>query len=601
MKLSYAGALGSWLLVAAATVEAVSVNPLPKPTNITWGTGGPLQVSRGLWMNLNGDSDILRSAFGRTTSTIEKLNWVPAAVEKPISSFEPFPTDTASQKRNSQLIISVKVTVDDFDADLQHGVDESYTLDAASGSSEITITAPTVWGALHAFKTLQQLVISDGNNGLIIEEPVSIEDAPLYPHRGVMIDSGRNFITLDKIKENIELMSFSKLNVLHWHLTDSQSWPIEIKAYPEMTKSGAYSSWEQYSQDDLREIVAYAKERGVRVVPEIDMPGHSNQGYTAIDPELIPCANSWWSNDVWELHTAVEPPPGQLDILYNKTYEVVGQIYKELSDVFTDNWFHVGGDELQTNCYNFSSAIMDYIHSGHTWEDLLDHWVNETAPIFRDRDNRRLMMWEDIAINDPHAPSVPKDVVMQSWNNGPVNVKKLASQGFDVIASSSDFLYLDCGYGGWVTNDPRYNVQANPDAETPTFNYLGMGGSWCAPYKTWQRIYDYDITFNLTAEEAKHVLGAEAPLWSEQVDSAVITTKIWPRTAALAELVWSGNRDENGNKRTTELTQRILNFREYLGAMGYSVSPLVPKYCLQHPHACDLYQNQSALYDYFTS
>jgi hexosaminidase len=140
----------------------------------------------------------------------------------------------------------------------------------------------------------------------------------------------------------------------------------------------------------------------------------------------------------------------------------------------------------------------------------------------------------------------------------------------------------------------------NPNANDTTilnFNYGGGGGSWCAPYKTWQRIYDYDFTKGLTAEEAKHIIGAAAPLWSEQVDDTVISSKMWPRAAALAELVWSGNKDADGKKRTTELTQRILNFREYLVANGVGASPLMPKYCLQHPHACDFYQNQTAISD----
>lgn len=118
-------------------------------------------------------------------------------------------------------------------------------------------------------------------------------------------------------------------------------------------------------------------------------------------------------------------------------------------------------------------------------------------------------------------------------------------------------------------------MQSNPDPNTPNFNYGGGGGSWCAPYKSWQRIYDYDFTTNLTTAEKKHVLGATAPLWAEQVDDAVVSTKLWPRAAALAELTWSGNRDKAGKKRVTEFTARILNFREYLLANSVLAAPLV--------------------------
>jgi hexosaminidase len=190
---------------------------------------------------------------------------------------------------------------------------------------------------------------------------------------------------------------------------------------------------------------------------------------------------------------------------------------------------------------------------------------------------------------------------MQSWNNGLENLKKLTSRGYDVIVSSADFFYLDCGTGGYVSNDPRYNEMAKaqkPDnAPDPwyTFNYGGPGGSWCAPYKTWQRIYDYDFTDGLTAEEKKHILGAITPLWSEQSDDTTVDSKVWPRAAALAELVWSGNNDAQGKKRTTQLTARILNFREYLVANGIGAAPLQPEYCLKNPHHCDFYYNQTAV------
>lgn len=592
------GALG--LLVSAAS--AVKVNPLPAPRNITWGSSGPIPIRN---VNLRtSDSHghnnaLIQTAWDRTWSAIVDLQWVPAATEAPIPTFEPFPTGAGKTKRDSTAtaVRSVQLSVTDGDADLQHGVDESYTLEVTATSGSIKITAQTVWGALHAFTTLQQLIISDGKGNLIIEQPVKIQDAPLYTHRGVMVDTGRNFITVPKILEQIDGLALSKLNVLHWHLDDTQSWPMQIRSYPQMTKD-AYSSREIYTEADMRRVIAYARARGVRVIPEVDMPSHSSSGWKQVDPNVVTCINSWWSNDDWSKHTAVEPNPGQLDVIYNGTYEVVGNVYKDLSAIFTDNWFHVGGDELQNNCFNFSTYITEWFAEdpSRTYNDLSQYWLDHALPIFRGTGGpkRRLMMWEDIFINTDGAHNVPKDIVLQSWNNGLTNIKNLTASGYDVIVSSSDFLYLDCGFAGFVTNDPRYDVMTNPGGDV-TFNFGGNGGSWCAPYKSWQRIYDYDFTANLTAAEAKHVLGAEAPLWSEQVDDVTISSKMWPRAAALGELLWSGNRDASGQKRTTQLTQRLLNFREYLVANGVMATNLVPKYCLQHPHACDLYYNQTAV------
>ncbi|KAJ5472295.1 beta-N-acetylhexosaminidase [Penicillium desertorum] len=587
------------VLGALTAASAVQVNPLPAPRNITWGSSGPIQVN---YLNLNGrHSPLLTQAWERTWETITTLQWVPAAVESPIASYPAFPTSTPvstapKAKRAPSAIHNVDVHVVDNDADLQHGVDESYTLIVGNGG--IRINAQTVWGVLHAFTTLQQIIISDKKGGLIIEQPVKIKDAPLYPHRGIMMDTGRNFISVRKLLEQIDGMALSKLNVLHWHLDDSQSWPMQMSSYPEMTKD-AYSPREIYTEHDMRRVIAYARERGVRVIPEVDMPAHSASGWQQVDPEIVACANSWWSNDVWAEHTAVQPNPGQLDIIYPKTYEVVNNVYQELSRIFSDNLFHVGADEIQPNCYNYSTHITKWFAEdpSRTYNDLAQYWVDHSMPIFRSvGDHRRLMMWEDITIATERAHDVPKDVIMQTWNSGEGegNIKKLTSAGYDVVVSTSDFLYLDCGRGGYVTNDARYNVQSNTDGGV-NFNYGGNGGSWCAPYKTWQRIYDYDFLTNLTASEAKHIIGAEAPLWSEQVDDVTVSSVFWPRAAALGELVWSGNRDSAGRKRTTSFTQRILNFREYLVANGVMATALVPKYCLQHPHACDLYKNQTVM------
>lgn len=590
----------------ARHVEAVAANPLPKPANITWGSEGAFSVGS---LTLSGpDHRVLTEGFDRVINSIAELKWIPAATEAPVRSFQPFPTPTgAASKRlrrqyptnSTGSLTTVKVDITNTQATLTHGVDESYTLEIASGSDTVEITAKTVYGALHALGTFQQIVINDGTGNMIVEAPVSIQDAPLYPVRGIMIDTGRNYVSKKKILEQIDGMALSKLNLLHWHLVDSQSWPLEIETYPQMTED-AYSANEVYTHAVIKEIISYAAARGIRVMPEIDMPGHASSGWKQVNRDMLACIDSWWSNDDWALHTAVEPNPGQLDILNNKTYEVTGKVYKEVANLFPDTWFHIGGDELFMNCNNFSSLASEWFASGKSMGDLYQYWVDHAIPNFRAQANKTFVMWEDVKLSaDVGATGeVPKDVILQVWNSGLDRIQNLTRDGYRVIVSSSDFLYLDCGYGGWVGNDPRYNVMENPNATdgSPNFNWGGFGGSWCAPYKTWQRIYDFDFTLDLSEDQKKLVQGAITPLFSEQVDSVIISQKMWPRAAALAELVWSGNRDANGNKRTTELTQRILNFRELLVASGVEAAPLMPKYCLQHPHECDLYLNQTILH-----
>jgi hexosaminidase len=394
---------GAAILASLSSLaNAVVVNPLPAPQNITWGTSGSISVAGYLVLNTASDQ-LVSEAWARSWNAINSLKWTPAAVEKPVASYPPFPTSTPSSrvKRASSYISQIGVTVANTSADLQQGVDESYTLEITTSSPVVNITAKTTWGALHALTTLQQLIISDGQGGLMIEQPVSITDYPLYSYRGIMIDSGRNFITVAKIYEQIDGMALAKMNVLHWHMVDAQSWPVQISAYPQMTQQGAYSAKQTYSHMDITNIIAYARARGVRIIPEVDMPGHASQGWTAVDPSIVACANSWWSNDAWAYHTAVEPNPGQLDILNNKTYDVVKTVYTELASLFADNIFHVGADEIQTGCYNFSTAVHQYFaqNSSRTYNDLLQIWVDKAIPMFEAANPKRLMMWGDVVLN----------------------------------------------------------------------------------------------------------------------------------------------------------------------------------------------------------
>lgn len=582
------------------TVSSVKVNPLPAPRVIEWKKELPIIVDKDLKLRSNGDDRIIQDAFKRFLGVIADLKWYPAAVEAPTSSFQTsaisIPTTVVTKRHKTEYLRHLDLHVSDWDAKLQLGVNETYTLNISDDSSSIEVFAETIWGALHAFTTLQQLVIYEKDKkNYIIEGPVYVWDAPLYKHRGIMIDSGRNFLSVSSIKEQIEIMALSKMNSLHWHLVDSQSWPISMDSYPGMTND-AFSRNEIYSHDQIKEIVKHAKDRAIRVIPEIDMPGHSRAGWRQVNKNIVACGNTYWSNE--EIATALEPPAGQLDILNDKTYEVVENVFDEVSGLFLDDVFHVGADELQATCYKFSTPIQNWFarNQSLTMQDLTQYWVDHALPIFNKSELRRLTMWEDIiTAGDDAARSIPKDIILQSWNDVE-NVKSLTSKGYDVVVSSNSHLYLDCGYGGFFTNDPNYlDLPKNEE-----FN-SGNGGSWCNPYKTWQRIYGFDFVKDLNDKEREHVLGAEAALWSEQVDSTVLTQKIWPRTAALAESTWSGNRDpETGYIRTNMLTQRILNFREYLVALGYNASPLVPKFCLQNPHACDLYANQTIMNEYGT-
>lgn len=633
--------LCSILLLVSCTASASSsasgwiprADPLPKPVSIAWTPDAPplyFMQKENLLVDYPTQSKVLKKGIKRSIDKIFAEKWIPQALQGPPKKYEPFPvagnqTHVSLSARDYQeqqtlhtttpgpaapsVIHKLIVKVNDTKAALQHGVNESYTLQVQD--SAISIDSATVWGALHALVTLEQLVEWDTSaQRLFIERPVSIQDGPLYPYRGIMIDTARNFYTVKSLLRQLDAMALSKLNVFHWHMVDTQSWPVEIATYPDMTKD-AFSPKAIYTKNDIRRIVQYAYARGIRVIPEIDMPAHSNSGWRQVNAEIISCGDSFWGgyNDDSTFKTAGQPTPGHLDILHPDTLSIVKNVYEDVSSMFKDQFFHVGLDEIVPNCYNYSSHITQWFkeNSTRTYSDLVQHWIDSTLPMYFERHpDRRIVMWEDSVLSET-APAhhLSNKVILQSWLGGKENVLELLQRGYDVIVSNSDFFYLDCGAGGFVTNDPQYNVQTNPSPGKPSYNYRGAGGSWCAPYKTWQRIYSYDFNYTIPSNHSSpglnydpsQVLGASVQLWSEQSDSLTVDMKLWPRSAAFAELIWSGNRDANNQKRTSKLTARILNFRERLVQRGMSPEALVPRDCLARPHNCDIYMNQSIIAD----
>ncbi|KAG0270950.1 hypothetical protein BGZ96_006099, partial [Linnemannia gamsii] len=228
MKITIAAAIG---LLALSVTEAVKVNPLPAPVTIQWAKTGPVKVDNNFKI-VGPNHDILNKAYSRTASLIKSERWSPATWERPAGEFPAFPT------------LSKRGDEEEFDAAPEN-----------SRSSKKTL------------KTVQ------------------------YTHRGVLYDTSRNFYNLKSLYRQIDALSYAKMNVFHWHITDNQSWPVEIKKYPQMTKD-AYSPREVYTQKDIAAIIKYGRERGVRVIPELDMPGHSSSGWLQVDKKAVTCADS---------------------------------------------------------------------------------------------------------------------------------------------------------------------------------------------------------------------------------------------------------------------------------------------------------------------
>lgn len=282
---------------------------------------------------------------------------------------------------------------------------------------------------------------------------------------------------------------------------------------------------------------------------------------------------------------AAEPGTGQLNPLNPTTYKVINNIIRDVTDMFPDLFYHGGADEINVACWKTDPKIQAFLANGGTLGQILEMFINSTLPQAVSR-NRTLVYWEDVLLGTVSVSEsvLPREhTILQTWNNGPNNTKKIVSAGYRAIVSSADYYYLDCGHGSFLGNDSRY--------EQGNGGNSGNGGSWCGPYKTWQTIYNYDITYGLTEEEASRVLGGEVALWSEQADPTVLDSRVWPRSSAMAESLWSGNRDAAGRKRYGEATDRLNEWRSRMVSRGVGAEPIQPLWCVRNPGMCNAVQS----------
>lgn len=383
----------------------------------------------------------------------------------------------------------VEVSVEVPDADLQLGVDESYTLNIPADGGVAILNAKTVYGAYHGLETLSQLIAFDFTWGAYKIEglPLQVADAPRFPHRGLLIDSGRHFEPVREVKALIDSMTMAKINTLHWHLTEIQSFPMPSAVHPELAEKGAFSSQERYTRSEVEDVVAYARARGVRVVPEFDMPGHS-ASWSRSHPELFP-----------------EHPCGEdiaLDPAKPEVYEFVKELFTDWADIFTDHVLHIGTDEVPQHCWN-NPVTLDYMRQLglSSLNELFGHFVGQLAGIVQGV-GRTPAMWDESIIR----AKAPGNAIVQIWHGDRGLLQKALDAGNDAVYSP------DTGTG-WYLDGLRV---------------------------TWQSMYEVEPTSDLDMRRARgRVLGGEGCMWGETVDPSNLESTVWPRLAAIAERLWS--------------------------------------------------------------
>jgi hexosaminidase len=364
--------------------------------------------------------------------------------------------------------------------------DESYQLEVAPGGA--TLKAATMAGALHGLETFLQL-IQPGPAGF--EAPaVHIADQPRFAWRGLMLDCARHFLPVEVIERNLDAMAAVKLNVFHWHLSDDQGFRAESKLYPKLQQFGSDGNY--YTQDQMREVVAYAAARGIRVVPEFDIPGHTMSWFPGY-PELAAGAGPFEIGR----HFGVFDPV--LDPTRDETYAFLDGFIGEMAGLFPDPFFHIGGDEVNGKAWKESKAVQAFARS-HGLKDTLALQTNFNQRILKilQKHGRNMIGWDEIL-----GPDLPRDAVIQSWR-GADSLADAASKGYRGILSAG--YYLD------HVRPAAYHYAVDPLAGPAA---------------------------QLTPEQSAHILGGEACMWSELVDAETVDSRVWPRAAAIAERLWS--------------------------------------------------------------
>jgi hexosaminidase len=391
------------------------------------------------------------------------------------------------------------------------GEDESYTLDVSA--AEARIRAATAAGAIHGLATFAQL-IQPGTDGFEVAG-VHVEDRPRFPWRGLMLDVCRHWMPVAVIERNLEAMAAVKLNVLHWHLSEDQGFRVESRRYPRLHELG--SDGDYYTQDQIREIVAYARDLAIRVIPEFDMPGHSTAWFPGY-PEL---ASGPGPFAVGDRNASVMDPSKE------STYEFLDSFIGEMAQLFPDPYFHIGGDEVNPRFWNQSESIQAFAKE-HDLKDAaaIQVYFNQRLLKIVQKYGKTMVGWDEILV-----PGLPTDAVIQSWR-GQKSLSEAAAKGYRGILSWG--YYLD------HLRPAAYHYAVDP-----------LGGPDAAA---------------LTPEQTARIMGGEACMWAELVGGETVDSRVWPRTAAIAERLWSAAdvKDADAMYARMEMVSRNL---EFTGAM----------------------------------
>jgi hexosaminidase len=389
--------------------------------------------------------------------------------------------------------------------------DESYRLEISP--SGVLLSAPNPLGILHGLQSFLQLVKTSANG--FVADAVTVEDRPRFAWRGLMIDSGRHFMPLDVIRRTLDAMETVKLNVFHWHLSDDQGFRIESRIFPLLQQKGSDGLY--YTQDEVRGIIEYARDRGIRVIPEFDMPGHATAWFAGY-PALASGNGPYQIERRWGIFDPAMDPTREA------TYDFLDRFIGEMTSLFPDAYFHIGGDECTGNEWQANPRIVQYMRA-HGIADaagLQAYFTGRIQKLVTKR-GKITVGWDEVL-----QPDTPRDVVIQTWR-GPDSLAEAARRGNRGILSAGYYIDLNESASQHYAVDPLENA-----------------------------------TVKLTEAQRANILGGEATMWTEYITPENIGGRIWPRTAAIAERLWSP-REINDPASMYRRLGRIARELEYFG------------------------------------
>ncbi len=391
------------------------------------------------------------------------------------------------------------------------GEDESYELTVTDSGANLT--APTTLGVLQGLRTFLQLVQITPTGFAV--PAVTIKDSPRFPWRGTLIDVSRHFIPLDVLKRNLDGMAAVKMNVLHWHLSDDQGFRVESKVFPKLQGMG--SGGQYYTQAEIGDLIAYAHDRGIRVIPEFDIPGHATAWYAGY-PELASGPGPYSMERRGGIFDAIMDPTRET------TYKFLEKFIAEMAKLFPDAYFHIGGDEVNGKQWDANPAIQSFMksHSLKNNQDL-QAYFNQRLQKMVAKNHKIMVGWDEIL-----HPDLPKTIIVQSWR-GQESLAAAAKQGYSGLLSFGYYLDLMWPAAKHYAVDPMSAAAAT-----------------------------------LTPDQAKLILGGESCMWAEWVTPENVDSHIWPRNAAIAERLWSPQNVTDAASMYTRMNAVSLDL-EWLG------------------------------------